>query len=66
MSLKKKTLGLAVCAVSLCLLACIPPGATAAPSFKAVSTSGEVVFFETDEQLVPGDTDTKRDVYERY
>ena len=24
-----------------------------------------IVFFETEEQLVPGDTDTKRDVYER-
>ncbi len=43
------------------------PGATAAvPNFKAVSKSGEAVFFETEDQLVPGDTDTKRDVYERY
>jgi Tol biopolymer transport system component len=57
---------LAGCALSLFLLACIPAGAIAAPSFKAVSASGEVVFFETDDQLVPGDTDTKRDVYERY
>jgi hypothetical protein len=50
----------------LCAVACIPGSASAAPSFKAVSSSGEVTFFETDEQLVPGDTDTKRDVYERY
>jgi Tol biopolymer transport system component len=38
----------------------------AVPNFKAVSESGEAVFFETEDQLVPGDTDTKRDVYERY
>jgi hypothetical protein len=38
----------------------------ATPNFKAVSSNGEIVFFETEEQLVPGDTDTKRDVYERY
>ncbi|HEU4736051.1 MAG TPA: hypothetical protein VFS48_03365 [Solirubrobacterales bacterium] len=42
------------------------PRATAAPaSYKGSSADGEIVFFETDEQLVAGDTDTKRDVYER-
>jgi Tol biopolymer transport system component len=34
-------------------------------SYKGASADGSVVFFETDEQIVPGDTDTKRDVYER-
>src|SRR5690349_19851243 len=34
-------------------------------SFKGASSAGEVVVFETDEQVVPGDTDNKRDVYER-
>jgi uncharacterized membrane protein YgcG len=43
-----------------------PPAASAsAPNYKGASANGEVVFFETDEQLVPGDTDTKRDIYER-
>lgn len=35
------------------------------PSFKSASNDGRVVFFETEAQLVSGDTDTKRDVYER-
>jgi hypothetical protein len=39
--------------------------ANAAPAYKGSSSDGKVVFFETDEQLVPGDTDSKRDVYER-
>jgi Tol biopolymer transport system component len=37
----------------------------AVPNFKGSSADGSIVFFETEEQLVPGDTDTKRDVYER-
>jgi hypothetical protein len=44
----------------------LAPTASASPaSYKGSSANGEVVFFETDEQLVPGDTDTKRDVYQR-
>jgi Tol biopolymer transport system component len=43
------------------------PGAGAAPAtYKGSSADGTIVFFETAEQLLPGDTDTKRDVYERY
>jgi hypothetical protein len=38
----------------------------AAPSFRAVSADGEVVIFSTVEQLVPGDTDTRQDVYARF
>jgi Tol biopolymer transport system component len=42
------------------------PVALAAPaSYKGSSADGKVVFFETSEAMVPGDTDTKRDVYER-
>jgi len=37
----------------------------AVPNYKGASADGSVVFFETEEQLVPGDTDTKRDVYAR-
>lgn len=42
-----------------------PLASASAPAYKGTSADGEVVFFETDEQLVSGDTDTKRDVYER-
>ncbi|HEY3491793.1 MAG TPA: hypothetical protein VGK43_02505, partial [Solirubrobacterales bacterium] len=34
-------------------------------NFKGSSADGSIVFFETEEQLIPGDTDTKRDVYAR-
>jgi hypothetical protein len=37
----------------------------AAPTFKGASTDGLYLFFESEEQLVPGDTDNKRDVYVR-
>jgi hypothetical protein len=44
----------------------IAPAADAAVSnFKGASADGSIVYFETEEQLVPGDTDTKRDVYAR-
>jgi Tol biopolymer transport system component len=40
--------------------------ALAAPAnYAGASTNGAVVFFTTTEQLVPGDTDSRRDVYER-
>lgn len=42
------------------------PAVAAPASYKGSSANGEVVFFETEDQLVPGDTDTKRDVYERF
>jgi hypothetical protein len=37
----------------------------AVPNYKGAAADGSIVFFETEEQLVPGDTDTKRDVYAR-
>jgi len=37
----------------------------AAPTYRGASADGEVIFFETDAQLVPGDTDFKRDLYAR-
>src|SRR5689334_6019766 len=44
----------------------LTPSAIASPAtYRGSSADGKVVFFETDEQVVPGDTDTKRDVYER-
>ena len=57
---------LCVAGALIAVLATSTAASAATPSFKAVSESGEVVFFETEAQLVPGDTDTKRDVYERY
>jgi len=55
-----------VLAVAVAVVCQAAPARAAVPNFKAVSESGEVVFFDTEDQLVPGDTDTKRDVYERY
>ncbi len=37
----------------------------APPTYKGASADGGAVFFESDEQLVPGDTDNKRDIYVR-
>ncbi len=57
-----------------CLVACLlcaglagaAPNALAAPAgFAGTSDDGETVFFTTTDQLVPGDTDTRADVYER-
>ncbi|HEX6752096.1 MAG TPA: hypothetical protein VF093_00720 [Solirubrobacterales bacterium] len=52
---------------SIALVAIVAaPAALASPAtYKGSSTDGEAAFFETDEQLVPGDTDTKRDIYMR-
>jgi hypothetical protein len=50
------------------LLALLVPATSAfgaAPTYKGSSSDGEYLFFESDEQLVPGDTDNKRDVYVR-
>ncbi|HEU4392351.1 MAG TPA: hypothetical protein VFR04_01810 [Solirubrobacterales bacterium] len=42
------------------------PAALAAPAgFAGASSDGETAFFTTTDQLVPGDTDTRADVYER-
>lgn len=42
------------------------PAAHAAEArYEGISSNGAVVFFSTEERLVPGDTDTRRDVYER-
>lgn len=37
----------------------------AVPNFKGSSGDGSIVFFETEDQLIAGDTDTRRDVYGR-
>jgi Tol biopolymer transport system component len=47
------------------LLIAAPTAGAAPATYKGASADGEVVFFETEEQLVPGDTDSKRDVYGR-
>ncbi|HYH54910.1 MAG TPA: hypothetical protein VD761_12355 [Solirubrobacterales bacterium] len=55
-----------VLAFVIALLAvCAAPAAAAPPAYKGSSADGEVVFFESEEQLVPGDTDSKRDLYVR-
>jgi hypothetical protein len=55
---------LAPLAVLVTLLAIAGP-AKAASNFRGSSADGEVVFFDTEEPLLEGDTDSKRDVYER-
>lgn len=59
--------GLAVLALAALAagLLVAPAASAATANYKGSSADGKVVFFETEEQLVPGDTDTKRDVYER-
>ncbi len=48
------------------MLTALPGVAQATPpAFKGASADGAIVYFESDEQLMPGDTDTKRDLYER-
>jgi hypothetical protein len=52
--------------VLIVVLLVLPSAAFAAPAtYKGSSSSGDVVFFETEERLVLGDTDNKRDIYER-
>jgi len=55
--------------LALATLLIVLPWAAAAhaavSNFKGSSADGSIVFFETEDQLVPGDTDTKRDVYAR-
>lgn len=55
---------LAALAVVVALLA-LAASATAAVNYRGSSADGKVVFFDTEEQLLEGDTDSKRDVYER-
>jgi hypothetical protein len=52
-------------AVVLLGLLCAPAAGAATPNFRGASADGEIVFFDTEEQLIEGDTDSKRDVYER-
>lgn len=52
-------------AATLIALLSLPAAAAAAPNFRGSSADGKVVFFDTEEQLIEGDTDSKRDVYER-
>jgi hypothetical protein len=58
-----------LCALASLLVAStvLAPGARAEPAaFAGASANGEIILFTTSEKLVPGDTDNKRDVYERF
>ena len=56
----------AALALLLAAAAISPPTAHAADAgFEGASADGTVVFFSTTEQVVPGDTDTRRDVFVR-
>ncbi|HEU5253315.1 MAG TPA: hypothetical protein VFU16_08340 [Solirubrobacterales bacterium] len=53
-------------ALACALAALSAPVAVADPAnFAGISADGGTVFFTTTEKLVPGDTDTRQDVYER-
>jgi hypothetical protein len=53
-------------AVVLGLAALVPMASLAAPAnFAGASADGERAFFTTTDKLVPGDTDSRQDVYER-
>jgi hypothetical protein len=56
----------ALLSVLAAILITASPAGAAPTSYKGSSGDGSVVFFETADQLVPGDTDNKRDVYERF
>jgi len=57
---------LALVVVALLAAAISAPAAGAAPAnYAGISTTGGTVFFTTTEQLALGDTDTRRDVYQR-
>jgi hypothetical protein len=59
-------LGKIIVGTLLAVLLLFPASAMAVPAtYKGSSSLGDVVFFETEERLVPGDTDNKRDIYER-
>lgn len=60
-------MGVAV-GVFLCALIVLPAQsahAASPPIYDGASANGKVVFFSTTEQLVPGDTDQRLDVYQR-
>jgi hypothetical protein len=66
-SVARPTIAAAIGLIALVGLGISPATAAADPAFYAgASASGEFVFFTTAEKLVPGDTDNKRDVYERF
>jgi hypothetical protein len=59
--------GLPVLLAILAAVALWAPFADAEPAaYAGASANGEVVLFTTSEKLVPGDTDNRRDVYERF
>src|SRR6478609_6900420 len=55
---------LACCLLAVAVLA-VPAAAAAGPRFQGASANAKTVFFDTDAALVPGDTDSKEDVYQR-
>src|SRR5262249_47095164 len=68
MMVKKHTPRAALVALAAIFLSTpAPTPATAArgPHFEGAGANGSVVFSPTNEKLVPGDSDSRRDVYER-
>lgn len=56
---------LLVLAALLAIAAAAPAARAADARYEGISAEGDVAFFSTVDSIVPGDTDTRRDVYER-
>jgi hypothetical protein len=56
---------LAICVSCAGLFSAVSNAAAAPANFAGTSEDGETALFTTTDQLVPGDTDTRADVYER-
>lgn len=57
---------IALAVALLAALACAPAALASDASYEGMSDDGAVVIFSTTESLVPGDTDIRRDIYERH
>jgi Tol biopolymer transport system component len=62
---KPTSLLLATLAASLALALAAPVALAAPANYEGISADGKVAFFATTDKMVPGDTDSRRDVYMR-
>lgn len=63
---KRRQRAIVAAATALAAALLAAPAANAADAqYDGISSDGSVAFFSTTERLVPGDTDTKPDIYER-
>ncbi len=58
-------MGLVAAVAAACCLVAVERAAAAPANFAGASADGKVIFFTSTDKLVPGDTDSRLDVYER-